>query len=95
MLLQCKKLGLRQKSQGWARGENGSSAFMTLHFTTVLCQTPLYALPAFKRPRGKKLAKFMKLIYVYIDWTLLALAVKERQQNGTEQCSSFHFVPTL
>ncbi len=74
---------------------NGSFAFMTLlHFTTVLCQTPLYALPAFKRPRGKKLAKFMKLIYVYIDWTLLALAVKERQQNGTEQCS-FHFVRTL
>ncbi len=76
------------------KGENGSFAFMTLHFTTVLCQTPLYALPAFKRPRGKKLAKFMKLIYVYIDWTLLALAVKERQQNGTEQCS-FHFVRTL
>ncbi len=50
----------------------------------MLCQTPLYALPAFKRPRGKKLAKFMKLIYVYIDWTLLALAVKERD-NRTEQ----------
>jgi hypothetical protein len=59
------------------KGENGSFAFMTLHFTTVLYQTPLYGLPAFKSPRGKKLAKFMKLVYVYIDWTLLALAVKE------------------